>query len=392
MKKVLFVVHDASRTGAPIVLLHLLEWIKANTDVKITCLILKSGEMDGYFSALADVVFWNEETYQTKLPLRLMSRLHKIVYDEPIYQKFPKKLAEQPFDLIYINTVAATSVIPLLKRTYNCPVICHIHENSFTINNHYSDSLTTEIKSCIDRFIAVSDSTKDNLTAGQNISADKITVCRPFISVKQIREVSASVEATKKDLGITNEFVAGGSGLTTWRKGIDWFIRLAFELNRLDPDNRIKLIWVGQESREFKNQKNYELRRLGIEDRVIFTGSLKNPQNVFQIFDVFTLTSREDPFPLVCLEAASLNKPILCFDKSGGMPELVAEGAGKVIQYGDVAAMAAAIVHLAKHRSELIPLGAKAKELVTRFDVDAIAPRIFGIMQTVVKEGSLKAA
>jgi hypothetical protein len=62
----------------------------------------------------------------------------------------------------------------------------------------------------------------------------------------------------------------------------------------------------------------------------------------FSAADAFTLTSREDPFPTVALEALAAGVPVVAFDGCGGIPELLKENAlGYVVPYCDVPAMAA---------------------------------------------------
>ena len=39
----------------------------------------------------------------------------------------------------------------------------------------------------------------------------------------------------------------------------------------------------------------------------------------------------EDPYTLVCLEAAALEKPYVCFEGAGGSPEFVEEDCGFVV-------------------------------------------------------------
>ncbi|MCX7954404.1 MAG: glycosyltransferase [Bacteroidales bacterium] len=48
--------------------------------------------------------------------------------------------------------------------------------------------------------------------------------------------------------------------------------------------------------------------------------------------DVFLLTSLVDPYPLVMLEAAYLQKPIIAFIR-GGVSEFVKKGMGKIVSY-----------------------------------------------------------
>ncbi len=57
--KVLFISHDASRTGAPIVLLHLLKWVKYNTDVEFLILLKDGVELEDRFRVLGETNIWN---------------------------------------------------------------------------------------------------------------------------------------------------------------------------------------------------------------------------------------------------------------------------------------------------------------------------------------------
>src|SRR4051812_46277647 len=50
--RVLFVSHQATRTGAPIMLLHLIRWVRANTDVRAEILLLRGGPLESEFRKL----------------------------------------------------------------------------------------------------------------------------------------------------------------------------------------------------------------------------------------------------------------------------------------------------------------------------------------------------
>ena len=63
-------------------------------------------------------------------------------------------------------------------------------------------------------------------------------------------------------------------------------------------------------------------------------------------FDLLALTSREDPYPLVVIEAALIGIPAVCFNRSGGMVEFIGEDAGTVVPEGSVEQFAEAIIEL----------------------------------------------
>jgi glycosyltransferase involved in cell wall biosynthesis len=101
--------------------------------------------------------------------------------------------------------------------------------------------------------------------------------------------------------------------------------------------------------------------------------------------DVFALTSREDPYPLVCLEAAALGKPIVCFAGAGGAPEFVEQDCGFVVPYFDVTAMAGRIASLLESADCRIKMGAAARRKVAeRHDISVAAPRILEIIERTI--------
>src|SRR2546425_8840604 len=106
----------------------------------------------------------------------------------------------------------------------------------------------------------------------------------------------------------------------------------------------------------------------------------KRSERVDAAADVFVLTSREDPYPLVCLEAAALEKPIVCFANAGGASEFVEKDCGFVVPYLDMLAMADRIVSLIDSADRRRTMGTAARRKVKeRHDVSRAAPHIADI-------------
>jgi len=53
-KKVLFIGHDASRTGAPLLLLELIKWLTSNSSVKPSVLLKQGGELEAEYEVATD--------------------------------------------------------------------------------------------------------------------------------------------------------------------------------------------------------------------------------------------------------------------------------------------------------------------------------------------------
>ena len=130
----------------------------------------------------------------------------------------------------------------------------------------------------------------------------------------------------------------------------------------------------------------FAVRNAGVESCAHFTGEVTNPFEYYASFDVFVLLSREDPFPLVCLEAAAMGIPILCFAGAGGIPEFVEEDCGFIVPYLDIEAMAikASVFH---ERPELkLNYGRAGRQKVSqRHTVDIVAPKLLSIIEEQLK-------
>jgi glycosyltransferase involved in cell wall biosynthesis len=381
-KRVLFVSHEASHTGAPIVLLHLITWIKKNTNLQFEILLLTGGSLTNSFESVSKVHQWQNKKLGSNLfvirgfYLIYYKILDKIFACNFYQKKVTSKIKKLNFDLIYCNTIASSHIIPIFKNK-EVKIISHIHELSWLIDTLYKNEVSNSRNSLVDLFIAVSNATQNNLM-GYNIPLSKIKLVYEFVPVLEMSKPTITHNEIKDALQINKEaFVIGGSGKMQWRKGCDLFFQLSWLIQKKVPNANIQFLWVGATNYEEVQWYYYETKLQGLQINVHFTEQQNKPQNYFQVFDVFALTSREDPFPLVCLEAASLGKPILCFEGAGGMPEFVDKGGGFKVPYHNLDEMANKILELYNNRNLVFESGQNAKQLVNEYDINIAAPKIY---------------
>ena len=279
-----------------------------------------------------------------------MTRFGLSMSNEKSQTQLLDQLRRNGISMIYANTVVNGQALEALAPL-GCPTITHIHELDYWIEQSGKKNLE-QVKKYSHSFIAASNAVKINLVNKYAIPAEKIEVVHSFIPTNGI---SANQQGIRTKLGIPDDaFVILGSGHETWRKGKDLFVQLADLTVKNYPDIQAHFLWVGAWQKE-EDRRNilHDVQHLGLTGRVHFTGEVNNPLDYFAAGDVFAMVSREDPFPLVCLEAALLEKPVLCFADAGGMPEFVEEDAGFVIPYLDIAKMSEKIADL----SHLILIG-----------------------------------
>ena len=150
------------------------------------------------------------------------------------------------------------------------------------------------------------------------------------------------------------------------------------------PDADIHCVWVGGGSGwdDFERARlEFDAKKSGASDRIHFVGEQSNPWPFYESFDVFVLTSRADPFPLVTLEAASIGRPIVCFADAGGIPEFVAGGGGFAVPYLGLEEMTNRVIELYDDPDLRRSLGQEAAErLRTEYDTDTTIRRIAALM------------
>jgi glycosyltransferase involved in cell wall biosynthesis len=365
--RLLFIGHDANRGGAQIALLHLLRWLTSHHAVHGRLVLLRGGEL--------------EDEYRRVLPT--------CVLKPAVSPAAPVSLVAERTDLIYANTVVSLDLLTQLDAHHRFRAICHVHELEMGIRESCGLETWKRALPHVDTYIAASRAVADSLRDKHLVEPGRIQLVYEGIPVPVSDRPAARAlgAGTRVALGIpADAFVVGGCGTMDWRKGADVFLQVARRL-RASGAGPMHFIWVGGTTLgPALDRLLYDVERMGLGGRVHFVGPQREPMATFAAFDTFLLSSREDPFPLVCLEAAALAIPIVCFAGAGGMPELVEEDAGVVAPYLDIERAADAIVALATSESRRRAMGARAAEKVrVRHDIDVVGNQLAAVLERVLE-------
>ena len=108
--------------------------------------------------------------------------------------------------------------------------------------------------------------------------------------------------------------------------------------------------------------------RLGIEDRVHFTGFLSNPYPFIRQARLLILSSFHEGLPTVLIEALALGTPVLACDCETGPRELLDNGRlGDLVKVNDVPALAEGMLRSLISPSQATPRGEMAAEAVRQY-------------------------
>lgn len=356
---IIFVSHEASRTGAPMVLLAMLKWLKANTQIEFGIVIGADGPLRNEFLALAPCLFMDSYPHEMRTAkLRAFCGLN--------------------VQAVYLNTIVA-GLYGAYMTFLNATFITHVHEmeNVFAI---YEDAFKV-LRGFCRNFIAVSQGSIDAIkrrTVGSDI---QITRLAPFI---EAFEASSLPSPSTQDNQVP---IIYACGTLERRKGPDIFCDVAEILLR-EGLTDFKMVWIGPKA---EYDLAAEISRRNLSANVEWLGPQENPRRYFSNGAMFVLPSREDAFPLVCLEAAEQGLPVICFpEQAGSMHTFVEDDAGIIVRHEDASAMADAIKTLLRNEEMRKNLGARAKSKVAeRHFSSVICPQIMAVLPPLTSSAAM---
>ena len=338
-KKILFVLHEATRSGAPILLLELLKEIQNAQKYEVDLLILLNGTMAKDFTDLVPAAvnikhFQPRPNIVTRILRRFIVLKNDLLSQEDLYNTAVEKLSAKNYHCVFGMTVATLSILEKFKAK-GLKTILYTHELQFALESFYDAHDLSRKISSLDSILAGSQSVKDFLTQRYKISAGKISVAYSFIS--KDNEIKTKASELRQQYNISDDtFILGTLSTQELRKGSELVPLLAKKIKQTTPNLKIKIFNIGgNDSNPFVRFAKIDTQKLDVEEEVIFVENTKNPNDYVNIFDCFLLPSREDPFPLVMHLAAEFNKPIVGFKDSGGVEEFL-NGTNLLADYLDI--------------------------------------------------------
>lgn len=325
--KILFFTPTGARTGSEMVLWYLIKHL-AGSDIKTAVYTRQAGELFAKNSP-ADATYIHK--FHRGLPYYSVEAVYHRVFGLTPEESYIKRI-HQEFkpDVWYFNTITMPQ-FARLARKLKVPYVVHVHELLETFDTLRADSFS-EMLTYAQTTLGCSQIVVDQL---QKMGAPNLHLLHSFIDTQKIT-LQKDRAVLRRELGLpADAFVWLMSGTMCMRKGYDMVPDLLQHL----PKNAY-LVWLGSGS-EY-GVSYYLEERVKRENLNFIALGAKGGQDYYDylnICDGFVLTSREDPFPLVMIESAFLQKPVVGFN-SGGISEFVQPGMGEVAPAFDIPKLA----------------------------------------------------
>jgi len=337
--KMLLVSHSACRTGAPLCLLRLAEELSRLADVECWVVLQQGGELADSFAAIAPTLDIEKLTAQgvdrDRVPGFIASSFHE----------FSSR------GLAVCNTMAVSGFHSEFAQR-NVSVLSWVHELPTFIESLAGKDAIERIKAASHKIMVPAEAVRTALASRFGIDLDRV---RTVYNGQDARTRGLSRQTMRlrvlEELGLPDDaLIVLGCGTVDLRKGADLFVNVARRVLS-DPlamsvSPRTYFVWVGH--RNHDDLERWLLHDVGIgglQDHIRFIGPRATTTPYFMAADLFALTSREDPCPLVNLEAMECGLAVVAFQGAGGASEVLGEG-GVCVPYIDVDAMARAVSEL----------------------------------------------
>ena len=318
---VVFALHEASRTGAPRIGALIARELARNE--RVTAVVMKDGPLTPW---LAEVL--GPENL-------LVCRGDEFAFRRPFEERLEiaeEILAEEGGDLVYANSLAA-SVFALAAAKQKRKSILHVHEKSADMLNLLAHDVTKlETVRAADAIVLAAREIGDDIAEVFGARPRELLNFGIAVDLEAVRagareSAPPPLDARGKPFKPGERLVVGMCGHASPRKGADIFLETAAAAPQCD------FIWIGgwrpEETPDNEVYPDFVKRAL---PNVFVTGAVDNPYPYMQQMDMFFLSSREDPNPVVIAEALCLGVPILCFSGSTAIADRL--GRCAILCYG----------------------------------------------------------
>lgn len=175
--------------------------------------------------------------------------------------------------------------------------------------------------------------------------------------------------------------------LIPWKRQAD-FIHAAALVAPAHPAARFLVVGTDPEpGRAYERELKELVAELGLEERVIFTGFVREMPDVMAMLDLVALTSESEPFGRVLIEAMAASRPVVA-TRGGGVPEIVVEGqTGLLVPVGDVERIASAVTWLLEDTGRRRAMGEAGRQrAVACFSIEAHVRKVEALYWEILAE------
>ena len=342
-KNIIFIGHDAYQNGAQVLALNIIRQLKDIFKYNVFLLLKNDGPLlDSYKEVTVETVCINSSDENNIIEWIKSSNANTAI----------------------CNTVVTGDVLKILSKCgISCISLIHEMEN---IIRYYScvNNLKNIVQDAI-KIVFASDYVKKSNEKILTIPDNKSVIypqglfnINPYLKEQK---KSRELICIKHDIPPNSKIVLG-VGYGEHRKGLDLFAQCMLKVCK---QHEVYFLWVGNVENNIATEVDCILNESEFKNYLIMTRKWEEDfMAYYSAADIYLLTSREDPFPSVIIEAMHSYLPVIAFENGGGYVDIINEKTGCLVPMENTDIMAEQILILLKDEKLLLKMGNYAHEYV----------------------------
>lgn len=328
-RRVVVVTHDAYPHGAQYIALYMAKGLAESLDCEVEIVCLGDGPLKADFAKYG--------------------RVHDLTGVDPMgaeAQRLAANLFQRGFQQAIINTTVGGLFLATLKQA-GLRCVSLIHELREIMLSYGLQAHALKIAEHADYVVFPAPEVERSFSEFATIGEERVVI-RPQGLLKRTGLAAGdrwfAREALRQEFGLAADAkIILAVGYADLRKGADYFLEIAAGV--VTKDRLAHFVWLGHSDAEIDLKVSALAQaKPALSGHIHFIGRRDDTSVYYAGADVFALTSREDPFPCVVLEAMDAGLPVVAFSGSGGANALIAEGVGENVPKDDLGAFAASIL------------------------------------------------
>ncbi|MFZ5892886.1 MAG: glycosyltransferase [Myxococcota bacterium] len=259
-----------------------------------------------------------DEIRNMGVPVELIARKGK--FDPGLILRLARWFRKEDVKVVHTHLFTADSYGRVAARLAGVPAVFSTAHNTVVCEGKPQKAVHWALSWISTRVVACSEEVGRVMRSQDHLPASRLTVIANGIDIDRFK--GANGEGVRQEFSVPDGMpLIGVVGRLHPAKGHTDLLAAMAQLKKEGIAPKCLIIGSG----EIRAQLEEEMRALGLEDHVVFTGQRKDVPRILAALDVLAMPSRWEGLPIALLEAMSMSLPIVA-TRVSGIPDVIQDG------------------------------------------------------------------